>query len=81
MKLQFGNVVNMAVAGQRANMCHFASYIMYFQKINVINIPAVGEEGLLAYCDLMSFEFHYNRVLILILESFFSCTDIILKLM
>ena len=47
----------MAVASQRAIMCHFASYIMYIQKVIVYNIPAVGEDGLLAYCDLMSFEF------------------------
>ena len=46
----------MAVTGQRANMCHFVSYIMQFQKSIVYNIPAVGEENLLAYCDLMSFE-------------------------
>ena len=57
MKLQYGNVVNMAIAGQRAIMCHFASYIMYIQKVIVYNIPIVGEEGLLADCDLMSFEF------------------------
>ena len=50
---QYGNVVNMAVAGKRAKLCHFASYIMYFQKVIVYNIPAVGEEDLLAYCDLM----------------------------
>ena len=38
-------------------MCHFASYIiMSFQKIIVYDISAVGEEGLLAYCDLMSVE-------------------------
>ena len=47
----------MADAGQRANMCHFSSYIMYFKKVIVYNIQEVGEEGLLAYCDLMSFEF------------------------
>ena len=47
----------MAVAGQRANMCHFASYIMFFQRVIVYNFQAVGEEGLLLYCDLMSFEF------------------------
>ena len=63
MKLHYGYVVNMALAGQRANMCHFASYRMYFQKINVNNIPAVGEEGLLAYCDLISFEFSLYQTL------------------
>ena len=57
MKLQYGNVVNMAVTGRRANMCHFTSYIiMLFQKVIVYDISAVGEEGLLAYCDLMSVE-------------------------
>ena len=56
LKLQYGNVVNMVVAGQRAIMCHFASYIMYIQKVIVHNIPAVGDEGLLAYSDLMSIE-------------------------
>ena len=30
----------MAVAGQRANMCQFASDIMYFQIVIVYNIPA-----------------------------------------
>ena len=50
----------MAVTGQRATMSHFASFIMYFQKVIVYNIPAVGEEGLIAFCYLMSFE-HYNR--------------------
>ena len=34
-----------------------ASYSMDFQKVIVYNIPAVGEEGLLAYCDQMPFEF------------------------
>ena len=34
----------------------FTSYIMQFQKVIVYNIPAVEEEGLLANCDLMSFE-------------------------
>ena len=62
-------------------MCHFASYIMYFQKVIVYNIPAVGEEGLLAYCDLMSFEFDYNRLLFLILASFFLLLMSFLKLM
>ena len=52
-----GQRVYMSAAGQRANMCHFASYIMYFQKVIVYNIPAVGEKGLLAYCYLKSFEF------------------------
>ena len=61
MKLQCGNVVNMAVADQKACMCHCASYIMYFQKVIVYNIPTVGEEGLLAYCDLMSFEFSLQQ--------------------
>ena len=55
----------MAVADGRANTCHFASYIMYFQKV-------IGEEGLLAYCYLMSLSFHYDRRLILILASFIS---------
>ena len=36
---------------------YFASYIMYFQKVNVFNIQTVGGEGLLAYCDIMAFEF------------------------
>ena len=57
MKLQYGNVVSMVVAGQRANICHFASYIMYFQRVIVYNTPSVGREGILAYCDLMSLEF------------------------
>ena len=35
----------------------FASYIMYFQIVIVYKIQAVGEEGLLAYCDLMPLEF------------------------
>ena len=47
----------MAVADQRANMCHFASYVMFFQKVIMYNIPVVGEDGLLAYCDLMSLDF------------------------
>ena len=46
----------MVVAGQNANMCYFALYTMWFQKIIVYNIPAVGKEGLLASCDLMPFE-------------------------
>ena len=46
------------------------------------NIPAVGEEGLLASCDLMLLSFHYMRLISLILHGvIFSCTDIILKLM
>ena len=82
LKLQYGNVVIMAVAGQRANKCHFTSYIMFCsQKVFVYNISAVEKEGLFAYCDLMSFEFYYNRLLSLIMASFFSCTDIILKVM
>ena len=56
LKLQYGNAAYIAVTSQSANLCHFASYIMYFQKVIVYNIPAVGKEGLLAYCDLMSFE-------------------------
>ena len=53
----------MAVADQRANMCHFASYlhlvfnVFFLQKVIVYNIPAVGEEGLWAYCDLVLFDF------------------------
>ena len=40
-------------------MCHFASYIiMLFQKVIIYDISAVGEEGLLAYCDLMSVEIY-----------------------
>ena len=46
----------MVVTGQRANMFHFASYILKFQKIIVYSIPAVREEGLFASCDLMPFE-------------------------
>ena len=61
MKLHYGNIVNMAVADQRANMCHFASHIMFFQKVIMYNIPAVGEDGLLAYCDLISFEFSLKQ--------------------
>ena len=39
-----GNVGNNAITRksrrrQRANMCHFVSYIMYFQKIIVYKIP------------------------------------------
>ena len=37
-------------------MCHFASYIMLFQKFKVYNLTALGVEGLLAYYDIMSFE-------------------------
>ena len=37
-------------------MFNFASHTMQFQKVIVYNIPAVGEESLLAFCDLMSFE-------------------------
>ena len=47
----------MAVIGQGADMCHFVSYIMLSQNSKVHNIPVVGEEGLLEYCDLMSFAF------------------------
>ena len=71
MKLQYGNVVNMAVAGHIDKMCHFVFYIMYFWKVIVYNIPEVGEEGLLAYFDQCHLSFHYNRRLILILASFF----------
>ena len=67
----------MAVIGQRANMCHFVSYIMLFQKSMVYNILAVGEEGLLAYCDLMPFD--YSRLFILILTSFFPIPILKLK--
>ena len=40
----------------------------------VYNIPAVGEEGLLAYCDLTSFElsllrtFHFDTDVIFVLS-------------
>ena len=45
-----GNVGNMAVTRkrphrQRANMCHFVSYIMLFQKIIMYKIPPVGGGG------------------------------------
>ena len=56
LKLQYGNATNIVVTSQRAFLCHFASYIMKFQKVIVYSIPAVVEEGLLAYCDLMSSE-------------------------
>ena len=56
LKLQYGNAANIAVTSQSVNLCHFSSYIMILQKVIVYSIPAVGEEGLLAYCDLMSFE-------------------------
>ena len=46
----------MVVTGQGADMCHYAAYITSFQKVIVYNIQAVGKEGLLANCDLMSFE-------------------------
>ena len=55
-------------------------YHVVLVKHILYNITAVGEEGLLAYCDLMSFEFHYNILFILTLTSFFSPFDIILKL-
>ena len=70
----------MTVLSQKANMGLFVSYIMLFQLSLVYNIPAVVEEDLLAYCDLMSFNFHYNILFILILTSFFSSLDIILML-
>ena len=44
MQKIIGNVDNMVVTGHRANMCHFASYIMQFQNIIVYIIPAVGED-------------------------------------
>ena len=56
LKLQYCIAANIAVTSQSAYLCHFASYIMLFQKVIVYSISAVGEEGLLAYCDLMSFE-------------------------
>ena len=56
LKLPYGKAANIAVTSQSANLCQFASYIIKFQKVIVYSIPAVGEEGLLAYCDLMSFE-------------------------
>ena len=40
-------------------------YILYyvFSESIVYSIPAVGEEGLLAYCDIMSFALSlYNRL-------------------
>ena len=70
----------MAVTGQRANMCHFVFYIMQFQKSIVYNIPAVGEEGLLAYCDLMSFELSLSKTFHFDTDVIFSSIDIILKL-
>ena len=53
LKLQYNNAANMAVASQSVNLCHFASYIMKFQKVIVHSFPAVGEEGLMAYRDLI----------------------------
>ena len=61
----------MAVAGLRANMCHFASYIKYFQKLIVYNIQAVGEKVYMHIVILCHLSFHYNILLILILASFF----------
>ena len=64
----------MAVTGQRANMCHFVSYIMLFQKVIVYIIPSVGEEGILAYCDLMS-------IWLSLKQTFHFDTDVIFPLM
>ena len=44
------------------------------------NIPAVGEEGLLAYRDLMSFELSLQHTFHFDTDVIFSSLDIILKL-
>ena len=73
-------MVDMAVTEQRASVCHFVSYIMLFQKSIVYNIPAGGEEGLLAYSDLMSFELYFLHTFHFDTDVSFSFIDIILKL-
>ena len=45
------------------------------------SIPAVGEEGILAYCDLMSFELSLWQTFQFDTDVIFSCTDINLKIM
>ena len=53
---------------------------MKFQEVIVYNIPAVGEEGLLAYCDLMSIEFSLKQTFHFDADVIFFVIDIILKL-
>ena len=56
----------MSVAGQVENMCHFASYIMYFQKVIVHNIPAGNfETGVIFFLYWHHFEVDVTSLKIL----------------